>query len=311
MTAESTSAPQSRARHIVRVLGLSAFTLGTLFFFTVLKLPEDRLKNFIQGTLSAELGAKGISLSSGKSSLSMGLGLSYVMKDVTLQPPPPQSPIRLERVSFSPSILSLILGRIGGSLVIDQGNSHLSCDVSKSNSRYSISYRAQSLDLGKLGLFALAANIKGTALAEGKGSLSFDESNLATLKGNASLNLSKLILEPQTVMGFNIPRIQVSEGKLEATFDNSKGKIQALKLGKPGNPADDIIAQMTGDLTLGRRWESSLLNTKVQFTLSQNILKSFILLDAILGNGKQADGSYAFNLTGPIEAPVSTPVSSR
>jgi hypothetical protein len=108
--------------------------------------------------------------------------------------------------------------------------------------------------------------------------------------------------------GFNIPKIAVSESVADVTFGKGKATLKTVRIGKTGNTAEDLRGTVTGDLLLAKSWDSSTLNLKIRFSLAESILKSFMLLDAILGAGKQPDGSYAFNLTGPLSAPMPIPI---
>ena len=67
---------------------------------------------------------------------------------------------------------------------------------------------------------------------------------------------------------------------------------------------------MTGLVTLGKHWMASKIDLNTRFSLSQAVLKPLILLDALLGSGKQSDGSYAFHLTGPILSPTPSPLEA-
>jgi hypothetical protein len=89
---------------------------------------------------------------------------------------------------------------------------------------------------------------------------------------------------------------------MDVEIDKAKVTIKTFQLGKASNTTDDVHATVSGDLTLGKQWESSNLNAKATFSVSDNVKKAFVLLDALLGSAKQPDGSYAYSLTGPISA---------
>ncbi len=55
----------------------------------------------------------------------------------------------------------------------------------------------------------------------------------------------------------------------------------------------------TGDIILGSNWDSSTLNAKINFKLSDPLIKAFFLIDSFLGPGKQGDGSYSLISHGP------------
>src|SRR5688500_12752488 len=79
--------PLSRARRILRGLVWFAFALFCLIGFTLLKLPDDRIKAYALGTINAQLAPKGISMTAVQGYVSLGFGISYVMKEVTLNLP--------------------------------------------------------------------------------------------------------------------------------------------------------------------------------------------------------------------------------
>ena len=119
------------------------------------------------------------------------------------------------------------------------------------------------------------------------------------------------MIDAQSIFGFPIPKILVSEGNADIEIQDGKAQIKTFKLGKPGHVEDDIQATLTGQVILGKFWAASKVDLNTRFSLSQNILKPLILLDAILGSGKQPDGSYAFHLTGPILSPTPSPLKDK
>src|SRR5438128_789469 len=94
------SAPASTGRKtgLLRQSGWIILGLVSLILFTLAKLPDEKIKGFVDNQIAAILAPQGITLTAAKSHLSFGLGISYVMEDVTLTPPPPQSPAKLDRI---------------------------------------------------------------------------------------------------------------------------------------------------------------------------------------------------------------------
>jgi type II secretion system protein N len=304
----SGNAKVSRISKGMKITALTFFTLFCLVFFTLIKMPDDRLKAYINGTISAELAPRGITFNAGESHLSYWFGTTYTLKDVTLTLPPPTPPAHIDKVEISPSLFGLLLGRTGAQVRIWNGNGKLSSFVSIKKTSMSLSLDAQKLDLGKLGVLPIAAGIPGSAVLDGKGKLDGDTAIPSSLEGNFQLQLSKVTIDPQTLYGFSLPRINLSEGTIDVELAKAKAVIKTLKLGKTGNPNDDIQGTVTGDVNLGQTWAASNLNLQARFSLSENIKKSLILLDALLGAGKQSDGSYSYKLTGSALAPNPVPV---
>jgi type II secretion system protein N len=304
----------SRVKRTLKTLGWIWLGTFCLILFTLIKLPEDRIRNYVQGMISQQLSAQGITLNAAQSSISIGFGISYTMKDITLSFPPPQEPIHIDQVSVSPSILAALTGKMGAAIQIENkgGTLHatFSTPMNGPSGPVSFSFNCSNLDLGSLGVLPAMASIRGSAVATGEGHLDGDTSLPTTLNGKMKLDLNKIVIDQQTVLGFSVPRLTVSEGKGDIDIDKGKALIKTLRLGKPGSATDDIKANVTGDVIIGKNLPYSTLNLKADFSLSQNVLKAFILIDALLGPAKQPDGSYAYTLTGPLNSPNAVPVSS-
>jgi type II secretion system protein N len=309
--AESQQMPLTPAKRFARLAGWMSFGIVCLVFFTLLKLPEDRIKAYIDGSIAVALAEKGVSFNATGGQVSFLFGLSYTMKDITLSLPPLNSPVHIDKIQVSPSLLSLLFLRYSGKIWIENGKGELNGSFSIKNSEFSVSYKIKNLELQKLGLLPLLAGFQAAATVDGAGSFSGDYANLTSLDGNAALTLTQISLEPQSIAGFSVPQLSISDAVAEVKTEKGKATIKTFRLGKP-NPSktgaiDDIQGAILGDITFAKQVELSQLNLKMHFTFSENILKSFVLLDALLGSGKQADGSYSFNLTGPMVAPMPSP----
>jgi type II secretion system protein N len=304
----------SRLKRILKLMGWFWLGMSCLILFTLLKLPEDRIRNFVQGEIASQLSAQGITMNASQSSISIGFGISYTLKDITLSFPPPQESIHIDQMSISPSLLSAILGKLGATIRVENkgGAMHASFSVPMRgpNGPVSLSFNCSNLDLGSLGVLPATAGIKGSALANGEGTVDGDTSLPTTLNGKIKLDFSKIVIDQQSVLGFSVPRLTVSEGKADIDIDKGKALIKTLRLGKPGNTADDLKANLTGDVVIGKNLPYSTLNLKADFSFSQTVLKAFVLLDAILGPAKMPDGSYSYTLTGPLNAPNATPMGT-
>lgn len=307
------SMSQTRPQRTLKRIGWLAFGFAWLVFFTLVKLPDTRVRNFIQGTMDAQLAPYGITVTSKEGSFSAVFGISYTMKDVTISFPPPQEAVHLDELEVAPSLLTLLTGKIGGKIWVEQGDGALKASFATGlpnakSQAFSLSFSSNKMNFGKLGILSALLGLKGSVVLTGDGSVSGDLAALNTASGHLDLDLSKIVIDEQNLKGFALPTMRISEGKLEAEIVSGKATVKTLKLGKPGSP-DDITASATGDITLGRTFDSSTLNLRTHFGFSPNVMKSFSLLDALLGAGKQKDGSYAFNLTGPAYSPNTIPIT--
>lgn len=302
--------PPSRFKKTLHILGWIAAGLFFLLFFTWVKLPDDKIKNYIAGSINAQLASEGVSLSAAETDLSFLFGPSYSLKNVTVTLPPPASPIRLDKLEVSPSVLALLIGKVGGEVKIQNGEGRLRGAFSFRGSKGSVRLKVEKMEVDKLGILPYLAGIQAAGILDGEAAVEGDLNVPNTLEGSASFHVKKLLMEPQTIYGFALPKISVSEAEIESLIEKGKAPIKTLRLGKPGS-ADDLQATVTGDLTLGKSWQASNLNIKAKFSVSENITKSLILIDALLGPGKQADGSYHYALTGPLDGVIAAPVGTQ
>jgi type II secretion system protein N len=306
--------PDSRGGRVLRNLLWSVFALICLVFFTVVKLPETRVKAWIQGQVVAALAQQGIGFSAQETHLSMLLGLKYEMKGVTLTPPagPLATEVKLERVSVSPSPLALLTGKIGGGFEARQGEGSLrgTFRASPSGGPLDLALTTDKLNVGRMGLLALAGGIQASSLLlDSDIDLHGDPSVPSTLSGDVRLKPSRLVIEPQSIQGFPIPRITISTGDINLHLSNGRAVLRTATVGKPGS-ADDVVGTATGDIALARSLPASQLNLTVRFNLSPAIKSGPLgLVDSLLASmgAKQPDGSYALHLTGTLEAPVAGP----
>jgi type II secretion system protein N len=279
-----------------------------------LKLPEARIKAYVHGMIASQLANQGITFTASSSSISILLGLRYKIQDATLAFPPPAQPVKLDRITVSPSLLALVTGKMGGSLSIEQGDSEIGGNFAAKVSGNSLSYLQLDMDLekvnlGRLGLLA-AAGVQGSGVLDGTVDVSVDWNDLKSSKGTVSLKLSKGVIDAQTIYGFSIPRLTFSEGRLEAEIQGDRVQLKELKLGKPGTQ-DDLTASINGTVGLNRNILAANVDLTANLTVSENLNKSFALLGALLAPGKQKDGSYTYKLTGNLAAPFPTPVPAQ
>jgi len=309
----------TRGRKILGIVGWVVFGLACLIFFTLMKLPTERVKAYVDGAISSALADHDMSFSSGEADLSILFGVSYEMKDITIIPPAPARKIHIDRVKISPSILSYLFSLFNtysGHIVLENEGGSLGGKFSlNKTSDLSLSFEAKKLNIGKLGLITMLQQMQGTAIVSGKGEVEMNSSVASSLSGNVNLQVSGFNLDSQTLAGFNLPKIEISEAVLDASADRGKVSIKNLRLGKPteasrdSNQIDDIQGTITGAIGFsGPAWQNGLLDLKAQFSLSEKILKSFVLLDALLNAGKRPGGGYGFAINGTLSAPIPSPM---
>ena len=298
---------KSRFRKVLTGFGWTALGLASFVLFTLIKVPEDRLKAYVVGTLNTSLSAKGLTLSAERGDISFGWGISYLMRDVKLTSSSGAKPFLISKISIKPNLLPLIWGKQGGSAkVVSSGDGELWIFFSMKEAQISADVEFDNFDVGQTGLLYLLSGTQGSLVATGKLTFNGDWNVPSTVQTQGSVELKKIRLDAQSIQGFQVPVVQLQEGRFSFETDKSKILIRALKLGKPAS-TDDIQANGTGEISLSRTWDTSPVDLKLNFKFSESITKSFVFLDALLGAGKKPDGSYSYQLTGPLAAPQFQP----
>jgi type II secretion system protein N len=324
---DAAPSPDSKKKKILRVLLWFLVGFFFLVLFTFIKLPNDRIQNWLDGNLAILLADNGVSYSAEKKSLSFFPSTRYHLEEVTLRLPNRRTS-HLDELSVSPSILPLILGRYGGQAEIRDKKQTFQMKASvqpefkteKGTGRTppssptglvgSFEFHSDKFDFGKTRLLETLAGLQiSSAVFDGHGKMAGNFLTPNTLQGMVSVVMSSLVLEPQNIQGFNFPKLTLSEGQIDLEVQKGKVLIKSLKLGKGGGQADDLQGTVQGDIALQQDWLSSILNLKINFSVSENVMKSFSLLEMLLAAYKQPDGSFSIVLTGPIYAPVPAPIS--
>ncbi|MBL7715335.1 MAG: type II secretion system protein GspN [Bdellovibrionales bacterium] len=296
----------------------AGFFFVCLFLFTLIKIPESRIKNYIQGMIASQLNPRGITLVAQSSELSFIFGLGYKMKGVSLRLPPPEPEIRIDSIEVSPSLFSALTGKLGGDVKIEAGDGSMKAKFlakglfpadPTGKIDASTSFRFKNFNLGRLGILGALTGFKAGATLEGEGALSGNLSDPSSFDGFVKLGLTKVQIDSQAIPtpigSTSIPALRMGQGTIDVKFEKGRAMIQQFQLGKAGS-ADDLAASVSGDLALGKRWDSSNITAKVVFSVAEPIAKQFSL-DALLKEAKKPDGSFSYQLSGAILRPVMTP----
>lgn len=279
------------------------FGLLLTLFFTAGKLPEYKIQSLIQGNINNALAPYGMSLSADEAKLSLLFGIKYKMKKVKLSSGGSEPPTVFDEVTLSPSLTKIALGQLAGKATIKKGTSKIILTFATKKQAFDISFDAENLDLNKLEIPAVS-KYKISGIINGNGALKGDMQMMNTLNGDISLDLKSAVIQEQSLYGFKIPAINISQGQARINFKDGKGRVQKFSLGNKGNPADDISLEVKGLIDMQKQFRDSTMDVTASFTLSEKIKKTLVLADALLSPGKQADGSYAFKLAGQLTGPI-------
>lgn len=316
LTADATeSLVRRRLKLGLRAAGWMAAALALITLFTVAKLPDDRIGATLLSMASQQLSASGtpIELTAAKTRISLLLLGRVRFLDVSLRVATPSGSVRTshwKEARLSPSFVDLLLGRMGGSLrILSDDQSEL--DVAawfKSSGNFALSLESHDFNLGDsgsglLGLIPGAAGFQGRLPLSGKMELNGNLEQPSSILGQIHLKVGKTDLPQQKIAGMPFPEVHLSEGEIRVAVDAGTAKLESVRLGKMDLASDDLRLAASGSIKLAQSWPASGLDVSAKIQLSDAIKKSFFLLDAILGQGRQPDGSYSIALTGSLSAP--------
>jgi type II secretion system protein N len=298
-----TEVNQSKFKKTVRNIGLGALFLFFLILFTVTKLPQTKLTALLQGYVQLALDPYGIYMSDHGRDLSIWKGFEYRLIQPSLELAD-QTRIDLDEVVVKPKLLGLLTGQTGAHAVITQGNAIIDLDGSGRGDKINSTIELTEVDIGKFGLLSFAGGLKGAGLISGKIHIEGTLSDPPSLNGSINLKLKRLKLDEQNMMGFQLPAMTISDGTVDITIERGKLLMKNVQIGKA---TDDLQMGITGDITLNRFMNASALNLKAVLGISEKVKQSISLIDSLLGPARQADGRYAYKVTGTMGAPFPVP----
>lgn len=288
---------------IFRNIGLAFLFLLLLVVFTVLKLPQARVTGLMQGYLQIALDPYGIFISDRGRELSTLHGFRYTLDHPTLEFAD-QTRVELDSIVVSPKFLSLLQGKMGVDAEVHQGPAIINLDASGRGDKINMKVDLTQADIGKFGLLSYAAGLKGSGTVSGTIQVSGTLSDPTTLNGAIDLKLKAIKLDEQNLMGFQIPSMNISDGVIKVDITAGKLLIKTMQLGKG---SDDLVLSMTGDIALNRYVNSSTLNLKTIFGISDRVRQNLALLDTIISGAKTSDGRYSYRITGTLGSPFPNP----
>jgi len=297
---------RSTVRKVFGFVGWSLFTVICLVFFTLIKVPQAKIHNYVVGMLNQQLAPSQIRFSADEGQINIGFGVSYVMTGVQLTKVDSGKILRLKQIQVSPSLIALAQGRMGSHFLIDEGSGSLNGHFYTHGDEMDAEFQTDGINLGKIGVLPFSAGIEGTAEVKGNVKVQGNMRSMSSFTGNVDLNLAKIVIDQQSFMGFSIPRLAISDGVVKIDIQSGKALFRSVRLGKAGSN-DDLFCSFDGDIKLGKTADASELNLKGKLGFSKAVLNSMVLLDALLGSMKTPDGTYAFRLVGPAMGTMPVP----
>jgi type II secretion system protein N len=303
MSEESVGTGASSTKSPAKMLGLAGLFVFCVILLTLLKLPGARITGFIQGMVQGALDPYGIYLTDRGRELTLFPVPHYRLDHPVLELPD-QTRIEFDEMSVQPKPAQLLAGKLGVRAELRQGPSEIRMDASGKGEQIDAEIHLENTDLGKLGVLAFAAGIKGTGFLTGDIKINGSLSDLSTLNGLIELKLKKLKIEEQNLMGFQLPVIQVNDGDLNVEIKAGKLLMKNVQIGKG---TDDLRVGLSGDVSLNRFLNASAIDLRAVLGLSDKLRQSFSILESLMGSAKTPDGRYAYRITGTLGAPMPQP----
>lgn len=289
----------------LKIAFYSALFVFLLFIFTLAKLPQTKITALIQGYIQMGLDPMGIYVTDQGREFSIIRGFQYKLEKPSFELSD-QTRIDFDSLTASPSFLSLLKGMVGGNLILKQDQSQIIASGAARSDQIDAKIQLDQVNISKMGLLSFIAQIKGTGIISGILKIDGKLSDFSTLNGEIQLTLKNVRFEEQNLMGFQLDSMQINEGMIDIPIRQGKLEFKNVKIGKTGG-SDDLNLVVSGDLTLNRNLNSSALNLKTQFGLSDRVKQKLSLLDSILASSKLKDGRYGYKITGTLGSPFPNP----
>ena len=180
---------------------------------------------------------------------------------------------------------------------------------------FQFSFDLSDVDFEKAQVLRSLTPINGGLVLNGEGDFSGSPSSLTSLSGSFDLEIANLKIPPQKLVipglffSPEIPStIRIKDGKLRGSLKNGTLLLSEARLGSPRGQGGDLYLDSSGQVRLSPRLMSSSVDLKVKFALYGELQKSFGLLDTLLKNFKKSDGTFSYQLKGPVQRPRATPL---
>jgi type II secretion system protein N len=284
---------QRRKKKILKGLAYAFFFLVSLFFFTLLKIPDSAVANFLLNYANAN--APGYSVQAEKVAVRFFPLPHLELEKLALDPRFPGAglPLAFDKLSLYPNPL---LG-LGTSFTANA----YSATINGSASMNSLKIQSSGLELGKFTPLSQAKlDIKGL-ISSLVVQLSMENRRLATADGEIKLQGKNFVFDPSSLgLPMPLPVLNLGDIDVQGTANNGVVKIEKFKVGSPGKDLELQIATGTitlSDVMLNTRYDLHLLiKPSPAFEAAAKDLTSMLTVMAT----KRTDGFYGIKLAGTM-----------
>lgn len=218
-----------------------------------------------------------------------------------------QPTVRLDKVSVSPKILSLLTGKIGANIdaLVLGGRIHGSVVTSRSANNVDLEF--EGLEIAKIPtLVNFGVNASGQV--GGTVKLDIDPQDGTKSAGKIDLQVKSPRIGESNLILVKIPETVFDKGGA-AVIDIKDGKAEFVDVGLHG---EDLDLSVEGEILLKKRIASSQWSAKSVIRASDAWKSKVPGFEMIVGPGKQSDGSYRYRIAGVLGGlPRTVPDRSR
>jgi type II secretion system protein N len=294
-------------KKILKGVAYAAFFLWALVTFTVLKIPDSAVANFLLNTLNQNTPYQ---WQAEKISIGFFPSVHLKMEKLSMEPKFPGGgpPIHLDDAKIYPNPFLLIpfggAPTFGGSFKTNAYKSLVTGSFG-AGTNMSLKVETESLDLGKITpLTSMGVDLKGVVSALYL-QLALPGQRLGMAEGEVQLKAKNVVFDPASLaLPMALPVLNLGDVDVQGTVTRGQLKIDKFKLGSAGKDLEIQIPSGTvvlSDVMPNTRYELHLL-IKPSATMEKAVpgvgamLASFATV--------KPDGFYAMKLQGTLATPA-------
>jgi type II secretion system protein N len=306
MTNEDTSLIKYARKLPKRQYRFIILTLFLTMTLSLLKIPSSIIHNWVKELTQDLLYQQGIELFCKDFRFSLLSGMTLEMRKGHVKMlKTPDLHFYFDTMILKPSLFALLLGKRVIRLTLQEKETSVQINLTHTKNLLKIFLQSQKVPLEKLpiALTGLDLNFKGLLNTD----IDVTMTNMDPFKASGQVNLQvqEFLFEPQNILGFDIPLLKVKAVDIKTHLSNGKIQIDKAVLGGASQLKDsDITANITGFIQLIEPFDSSTIALSTQFSFSDHLMKSFIILDSLLAPAKKSDGSFGYKISGKFNNPI-------
>lgn len=287
--------PTTRNKWLARA-GYAALAVFSFAYFIYLGFPFERVLPRVLASVEKDANMK-----IEAATVRAGWFFSLVATDVKIYTgvrrggEEQQPTIRLDRVSISPKLLSLITGKRGAKIDAMLLGGRVRGTVMTSKTRNDVDLTVDGVQIAKVPTLSnFGVNASGTVGGTVNLALDVEDGTKSTGKIDLKVNGPK-IAESNLIL-FKIPETIFDKGGA-AVIDIKDGRAELVDVGLHG---EDLDLAVEGEILLKKRLASSQWSAKSVIRASDEWKSKVAGFENIVGAGKQADGSYRYKIAGVL-----------